>query len=247
MKIVQDVDKTTIVAKVTEFSESIGYCEHRIEHFLAGIKPPPKPEMIKGGEKHEEEEKYEEEHFEAIPITVEELSDIEKDIEFFRDKIYTRFLFEFEKDKILLILIGRADKVYRSKGTLFIEDTKFTKNPEKYTDIFEPYEDQKLQILGYLNSIFTDAEGDESFNPSNWFSIPHKKKGWIIHIKDMDSKKTVKIFKGIQSKEIENLLIENIRRFCSLILGIVEPQHHNNFKKCLSCRFNEECKDCLEN
>jgi len=49
-----------IISNVTDFSDSMGYCEYRIDHALEGIKPPETPETIKGTELHEKEEKYEE-------------------------------------------------------------------------------------------------------------------------------------------------------------------------------------------
>jgi len=85
-----------IASSVSDFCDSMGYCEMRIKQFLKGIKPPQTQITIEGTKAHEAEEEYEKEHFEFVPITQEELDDITTDIEFARENIYTRFLTELE-------------------------------------------------------------------------------------------------------------------------------------------------------
>jgi len=230
-----------IVSSVSDFCDSMGYCEMRIKHFLKGIKPPQTEITIEGTEAHEREEEYEKEHFEFVPISQEELADIGKDIEFAREDIYTTFLTKMKHgNKNLLILIfGRADKISRSKGTLIVEDTKYPNNIQKYLERIKPYDDQKLQALLYLNSDFTE---NGSFNPKDWFPIPHDEKAWIINVKDKKTGESVKIFKGIQTKEAETFLNEKIRKFALAVLGVNEPEHHKGIKKCLSCRFLSSCE-----
>ncbi len=63
---------------------------------------------------------------------------------------------------------------------------------------FEPFDDQKLQALTYLNSKFAD---NTSMNPDDWFDIPHNEKSWIIQIRDKNNdNKSFKIFKGVQNE-----------------------------------------------
>jgi hypothetical protein len=121
---------------------------------------------------------------------------------------------------------------------------KTTYNPEKYLDKFEPYEDHKLQVLVYLNSLYT-ANG--SFDPDDWFRIPHKSKAWIIKIKDNNEDKTVRIFESVHTKQAEKYLKTKIERFILLILGKNEKQHHRSIRKCSSCRLFGMCKYHLEN
>ena len=212
-----------------------------LQHFLKGIKPPETQVTIDGTKSHEKEEQYEKEHFIFKPVTTEELEDFTKDIEFAREGLYTRFQREliFDSEELSLLLFGRADKVMRTKGTLIVEDSKFPTNKEKYQDTFEPYDTQKLQTLLYLNSKFSE---DFPFSPKVCFDISCERKAWIINIKDKATMESVKVFQGFQTKEAEDFLNEKINRFALLALGKVAPQHHNNVKKCQSCRFECEYK-----
>jgi hypothetical protein len=138
-----------ITASVSDFCASMGYCEVTVTHSLKGIKPPETQVTIDGSKSHEKEEQYEKEHFTFKPVTVEELEDFTKDIEFAREGLFTRFHRELtiDDEKLWLLLFGRADKVMRSKGTLIVEDSKFPTNIAKYQDTFQPYDTQKLQSL----------------------------------------------------------------------------------------------------
>lgn len=230
-----------LISSVSEFCDSMGYCEIRIKHFLKGIKPPQTKITIDGTKSHEKEVEYEKEHFEFVPISQEELTDIKKDIEFAREDIYTRFLTEmkYENKKLLMLIVGRADKISRSKGTLIVEDTKYPHNIQKYLEKIEPYDDQKLQTLLYLNSYFTE---NGSLNPKDWFTIPHDKKAWIINVKDKKTGESVKIFRGIQTEVAEDFLNGKLSKFALVVLGVIEPEHHKNIKKCLKCRFLSSCE-----
>jgi hypothetical protein len=43
---------------------------------------------------------------------------------------------------------------------------------------------------------------------------------------------SIKVFQGYQTKDAEDFLDEKLGRFALLALGKVEPEHHNNSKKC---------------
>jgi hypothetical protein len=229
-----------IVSSVSDFCSSMGYCELRVKHHLKGVKPPDTEVTIEGTKAHVKEEEFEKEHFEFVPISEEELVDLNKDVEFAREAIYTRFptLVELGSVKVPMLIIGQADKVLRKKGQLIVEDSKFPQNIDKYLERFEPYEDHKLQTLLYLNSLFAETG---SLNPSEWFPIPHNEKVWVINIKDKNTRESIKIFKGTQTKEAENFLNEKLSKFALIVLGKLEPEHHHNIKKCNSCRF-EDCE-----
>jgi len=229
-----------IISTVSDFCDSMGFCEYKIKHFLKGIKPPQTEITIEGTKSHEKEVEYEKEHFEFVPITQKELEDINRDIEFAREGIFTRHLdiLNCGDQKLLLLIVGQADKIMRSKGMLIVEESKYPQNKKKYLEKFEPYEDQKLQTLLYLNSHFAE---DGSMNPEEWFDIPHRKKAWIVNIKDKRTGESVKIFRGNQTKEAEEFLKEKISRFALIVLGKVEPEHHQSVKKCLSCRLLDGC------
>ncbi len=232
-----------VKSSVSDFCACMGYCEIRIKHYLKRIKPPETQITIDGVKSHEKEEVYEKEHFTFEPVTPEALGDLSKDIEFAREGLFTRFLREllFGEERVSLLLYGRADKVMRSNGTLIVEDSKFPATKNKYRNQFEPFDNQKLQTLLYLNSNFSETG---SLEEKDCFEVCHEKKAWIINIKDKETLKSIKIFQGYQTREAEDFLNEKIQRFALLALGKIEPEHHNNSKKCRSCRF-EECEYCL--
>jgi hypothetical protein len=210
-----------IISSVTDFSDSMGFCELRIKHFLKGIKPPQTNITIEGTKSHEKEAEYEKEHFKFVPVSQEELANFKKDIEFAREAVYTRFLtkMNFGNKAVVMLIIGQSDKVARSKGMLIVEDTKFPQNTEKYKELSEPYDDQKLQTLMYLNSRFSETD---SLSPKDWFKIPHKEKVWIVNIKDKNTMESVRVFKGTQTRAAEEFLKEKLSRFALIALGIQE-------------------------
>lgn len=227
-----------IQASVSDFCASMGYCEVSISHSLKGIKPAETKILKDGTKSHEKEETIEKEHFTFKPVTAEELSDFTKDIEFAREGLFTRFQRKLSlgNESATLLLFGRADKVMRSNGTLIVEDTKFPANTEKYETAFQPYNTQKLQTLLYLNSRFSEKF---PFNPKDCFDIGCEQKAWIINIKDKTTLESVKVFKGLQTREAEDFLDLNVNRFAFLVLGKLMPEHHNNAKKCGSCSFRD--------
>lgn len=242
IKIESDGKITFIRTTVSDFCDSMGYCEHKIPFHIEGIKPAPSVETIQGTAAHEAEEKYEKENFEFVPITEQELSDVTKDVEFPRENVFTRLLFPVQAGsaKIALLIYGRADKIFRNQGTLYVQDDKFPTNITKYNERFEPFDDQKLQALTYLHSRFTD---DGSFNPDEWFEIPHSNKGWIIQIRDKKNEnKPFKIFKGIHNESSERFFTSSLQRFALLTLGLEERKHHDIAAKCKPCRFFDQCQ-----
>jgi hypothetical protein len=227
-----------ILSTVSDFCDSMGFCEYKIKNFLKGIRPPQTNITIEGTESHKKEVEFEKEHFEFVPITQKEMENINKEIEFAREGIFTRYfeVLKFGKQELILLIIGRADKIMRSKGMLIVEESKYPQKKEKYLEKFEPYEDQKLQTLLYLNSLFTE---NGSMDPEEWFNIPNKKKAWIINIKDKGTGESIKIFKGVQNREAKKILKEKINRFALILVGKIEPEHHQNINKCCSCRLTD--------
>jgi hypothetical protein len=236
--------KLSVVSTVSDFCDGMGYCEFKIPLALKGIKPPPTEETIEGAKAHQKQEQFEKEHFEMVPITGEELADLEKDVEFAYESINTRLIvpLNFPKySKANMLIFGRADKVYRSQGTLIVEESKFPFNPNKYLQTFEPYPDHKLQTLLYLNSLFAS---ENSFDSRSWFEIPHSQKAWIINIKDRKTGDTIKTFKGLQTNELEQYMKANLQRFSQIATGEIQPQHHFREAKCAKCRI-ENCQNNL--
>jgi len=230
-----------ILSPVSDFTDSMGYCEFRIKHFLKGMKAPQTKVTIEGTESHDKEVEYEREHFTFVPISQDELEDIDKDIELARERVYTRFLtkMKYGNKNLSILIFGQADKILRSKGTLVVEESKFPDNTQKYLGKFEPYEDQTLQTLLYLNSRFSE---NGSLDPKEWFKIPHKEKMWIVNIKDKKTSKSVIIFKGIQTNKTKKFLKAKIEKFALVVLGNSKPEHHKNIRKCLKCRFLDSCQ-----
>jgi hypothetical protein len=237
IEIRQAADGTSlIVSSVSDFCASMGFCELRIKYSLKGIKPAQTQTTIDGAKSHQKEEIYEKEHFTFEPVTQEGLKDLTKDIEYAREGLYTRFQKElsFGDEKLSVLLYGRADKVMRSKGTLIVEDSKFPTNKQKYQDKFEPFNDQKLQTLLYLNSNYSESG---SLEEKDCFDIRCQKRAWVINVKDKVTMQSIRVFEGYQTKEAEDFLNTNITRFALLALGKLEPEHHNNAKKCHNCSF----------
>lgn len=227
-----------ISCSVSDFKDSMGYCEHKVGFFLKGIRPPPTQATIEGTIGHEKEELYEKEHFKFEPVTTEELEDLKKDIEYAREGLFTLFSRELalKSERVTFLINGRADKVMRNKGTLIVEDSKYPMNKDLYQDKVEPFVDQKLQTLLYLNSKFSEEYGAEE---KDCFEIVCQKKAWIVNIKDKATLESIKIFQGFDSKDTEDFLNAKLTKFALIAMGRMDPDHHNDPKKCLSCRFND--------
>ena len=236
--------KLSVVSTVSDFCDGMGYCEFKIPLALKGIKPPPTEATIEGAKAHQRQEQFEKEHFEMVPITSEELADIEKDVEFAYESINTRLIVPLsfpQYPKADMLIFGRAVKVYRSQGSLIVEESKFPFNPNKYLQTFEPYPDHKLQTLLYLNSLFAS---ESSLDSRTWFEIPHSQKAWIINVKDRKTGETIKTFKGLQTSELEQYMKSNLERFAQIVAGQAQPQHHLRQTKCAKCRI-ENCQHKL--
>ncbi len=233
--------KLSIVSTVSDFCGSMGYCEYKIPLALQGVKPPATEATVEGSKAHERQEQYEREHFELVPITSEELADIQRDIEFAYESISTRLIAPLNLSTYpgaKLWIYGRADKVYRSQGTLIVEESKFPLDASKYLQTYEPYPDHKLQTLLYLNSQFA---GENSSDSKAWFEIPHTNKAWIISIKSRTTGETIKTFRGVQTSELEEYMNFSLQRFASIAAGELQPKHHQRQAKCLKCRI-ESCQ-----
>ncbi len=175
IRIRNDGNITLVSAAVTDFIDSIGYCEYKIPLSIEGVRPKPSQSLLMGSAAHDAEEKYEQEHVEFEPITEQELKDEKKNIEFARENIHTTLIlpFNFSKDKVLLSLSGRTDKIMRVDGTLVVQDDKFVARPEIYDNKKQPYPGQLLQVLAYLNSSYSSSKPKD---PEDFFEMPHKQK-----------------------------------------------------------------------
>lgn len=242
IKVEQEKDVTLIISTVSDFCDSMGYCEHKIPFHIKGILPPPSVETIQGAMSHRSEEMLEKEQFEFAPISQEDLADITKNIEFARENVHTRLLVptSLGPNKTAVLIHGRADKIMRSNQTLMVQEDKFPSNLQKYQALFEPFESQKLQALAYLNSQFADSP---SMDPDNWFDIPHSEKSWVIQIRDKNNgNKPFKIFRGTQNEAAQDYLASSIERFARLVLGKEERKHHNSPSRCKPCRLFDQCE-----
>ncbi len=244
---IEQAEKFTLIkANVTDFSDSLGYCEHKIPFYMEGIKVPPSPETIRGTSAHKQEEESEKGHFKFVPITRTELADMNRDIELARENIFTRLLVPTNIGQLraFVLLSGRADKIFRHRQTLVVQDDKFPTNLKKYEERSGPYPNQILQALAYLNSKFT-ANG--SWNEDEWFEILHKEKAWIIQIRDRNNEsKPFRVFKGAQTEEAKMIFQGSLARFAMLVLGKEERMHHNKPDRCAPCKYFDKCQFRLE-
>ena len=114
IKIQREKDITFLNAAVTDFTDALGYCEYKIPLSIQGVKPKPSPALIQGTKAHHAEEKYEQEHVELEPVTVEVLEDKEEDIEFARENVYSTLSmpYEFSTENVIVSLSGRIATVH---------------------------------------------------------------------------------------------------------------------------------------
>ncbi len=240
IRINKESDITILNASVTDFADSLGYCEYKIPLSIEGIKPVPTEALISGARAHHEEEKFEAEHAELVPVSVEQIEDRKEDIEFARENIYSTLIipFEFPSENVLLRLSGRIDKILRVDGTLIVQDDKFAGRPQNYDSKTQPYPGQLLQVLAYLNSSFSEKR---SANPDDFFDMPHSQKKWKIRICDRKTREPYKVFSELQDSFSLHYLHTSLEKFATISLGITKPEHHNNSNKCNACNLKSFC------
>lgn len=240
IKISRQTDITLLSAAVTDFADSLGYCEYKIPLSIQGVKPKPSQSLILGTKAHSAEEKYEQEHFEFEPVSIEQIKDEHKDIEFARENIYSTLMipFEFPSENVVVSLSGRIDKILRVDGTLIVQDDKFTGKPQTYDQKTQPYPSQLLQVLTYLNSSYSASK---SKNSENFFEMPHTQKKWQIRICDRKTREPYKIFSDYQDAFSFHYLHTSLEKFASISLGITNPEHHNSIHKCNACNLKSFC------
>ena len=240
IKITRESEYTLLTAAVTDFADSLGYCEYKIPLSIEGIKPKPSASLIQGTKAHKQEEKFEQEHVELEPVTIEQIEDKQEDIEFARENIYStlNIPFEFEEHNVLVSLSGRIDKILRSDETLIVQDDKFVGKPQVYDSKTQPYPSQLLQVLTYLNSNFSSKR---SKNPEDIFELPHTQKKWQIRVCDRKTREPYKIFSDYQDAFSLHYLHESLKRFATISLGIEDPEHHNSTHKCNACNLKSFC------
>ena len=114
---------------------------------------------------------------ELEPVTITEIKDEKKDIEFARENIYSTLTvpFEFPSENVVVSLSGRIDKILRVDGTLIVQDDKFVARPQTYDSKTQPYPGQLLQVLAYLNSNYSSKR---RASPDDYFEMPHTQKQW---------------------------------------------------------------------
>lgn len=241
IKINREIDVTLLSASVTDFADSLGYCEYKIPLSIQGIKPKPSQSLIQGTKAHHAEEKYEQEHVELEPVSIEQIEDKEEDIEFARENIHSTLMmpFEFPSENVLLTLSGRIDKILRVDKTLIVQDDKFAGRPQIYDSKTQPYPSQLLQVLAYLNSSYSSKR---KATPEDFFEMPHTQKKWQIRICDRKTREPYKIFSEVQDAFSLHYLHTSLQKFTTISLGISEPTHHNSSSKCNACNLKSFCK-----
>ena len=241
IKIERENDLTRLSAAVTDFSESLGYCQYKIPLSMRGAKSETSVALVKGAIAHRDEEMFEQEHVQLEPVTTEQVQDSSLDIEFAREDVFSalHIPFEFPSQNVLVSLYGRIDKMMRVGSTLIIQDDKFTTKPKSYDLLNNPYPGQLLQVLTYLNSSFSMKK---FANPLEYFQVAHEQKKWQIRICDSRTKKPYKIYSDYQNSDSQKYLHGSLRLFASIALGQTEPSHHNSKAKCNACSYKKSCE-----
>ena len=241
IKIKKEDNFTILTAAVTDFADSLGYCEYKIPLSIQGVRPKPTQALIQGTKAHHEKEQYEAEHVELEPVTITEIKDESQDIEFARENIYSTLTipFEFSNQNVVVSLSGRIDKILRADGTLIVQDDKFVAKPQVYDSKTQPYPGQLLQVLTYLNSNFSAKRRP---SPDDYFDMPHTEKQWQLRICDRKTREPYKIFSEVQDAFSLHYLHTSLERFASIAVNITEPEHHNNKRKCDACGLKNVCE-----
>ncbi|MBC8251687.1 MAG: PD-(D/E)XK nuclease family protein [Candidatus Nitrosopelagicus sp.] len=241
IRIRNDGNIILISAAVTDFTDSMGYCEYKIPLSIEGVRPKPSQSLLMGSAAHDAEEKYEKEHVEFEPVTKQELKDEKKNIEFAREDIHTTLIipFNFSKEKVLVSLSGRTDKIMRVDGTLVVQDDKFVARPETYDNKKQPYPGQLLQVLAYLNSNYSSSKPK---TPEDFFEMPHTEKRWQIRICDRKTREPYKTFSEVQDSFALQYLHTSLEKFASIAIENAEPSHHNSKAKCNACNLKSLCE-----
>jgi hypothetical protein len=241
IKINRENDVTLLSASVTDFADSLGYCEYKIPLSIQGVKPRPSQSLILGTKAHHTEEKYEQEHVELEPVSIEQIEDKEENIEFARENIHSTLMmpFEFPTENVLLTLSGRIDKILRVDETLVVQDDKFAGRPQIYDSKTQPYPSQLLQVLTYLNSSYS-AKRKPSVE--DFFEMPHTQKKWQIRICDRRTREPYKVFSDYQDAFTLHYLHISLQKFTTISLGISNPEHHYSKSKCNVCNLKSFCE-----
>jgi len=241
IKINKEEDVTFLNASVTDFADSLGYCEYKIPLSIKGVKPRYTKSLIMGTKAHHAEEKYEQEHVELEPVSIEQIDDKEEDVEFARENIYSTLMmpFEFPSGNVLLTLSGRIDKILRVDETLIVQDDKFAGRPQTYDNKTQPYPSQLLQVLAYLNSSYSAKRKPGA---DDFFEMPHAQKKWQIRICDRKTRATFKIFSDYQDAFSLHYLHVSLQKFTMISIGMSEPEHHNSIHKCNACNLKSFCE-----
>ena len=234
-------DITFVNAAVTDFADSLGYCEYKIPLSIQGIKPKPSQALFEGTKAHHQIEQYEQEYGILEPVTITEIKDKEKNIEFARENIYSTLTisFKFPTQNVVVSLSGRIDKILRIDGTLIVQDDKFVAKPQVYDSKTQPYPGQLLQVLTYLNSNYSSKR---RASPDEYFDMPHTQKQWQLRICDRKTKEPYKIFSELQDSFSLHYLHSSLEKFASIAVNIIEPQHHDNKRKCDACNLKSVCE-----
>ena len=153
-------------------------------------------------------------------------------------EVLQKAIFDFSKEKVLLSLSGRIDKIMRVGGTLIVQDDKFVANPQTYENKKQPYPGQLLQVLTYLNSTFSSGRTKD---PDDYFEMPHTEKKWQIRICDRETREPYKIFSEIQDPFALQYLHSSLEKFAKIAVQNIEPEHHNSKAKCNACNLKSSC------
>lgn len=224
---------THVKARVTDFTNSMGYCEYKIPFYAKNVYVATE-QMNKGEEYHEEAETLERIFAIPIPLKAKDLKNKKKDLNFFRENIHSTYTLELNllQGKAMLTLFGRADKIVRKNSTLTITDDKRTSSPFMHIKRTEPFPDQLLQVLAYLHSKFYFGK-----KFGGWIEIPHEAKAYRVNIIDGNTGKIYKTYENVVTQNHKSLLEQYAATFVLKCMELQELKHHNNKNKCQPCGY----------
>ena len=71
--------------------------------------------------------------------------------------------------------------------------------------------------------------------------MPHTEKRWQIRICDRETREPYKTFSEIQDSFALHYLHTSLEKFASIAIENVEPEHHDNKRKCDACNLKNSC------
>lgn len=116
-----------------------------------------------------------------------------------------------------ILLIGKPDRATRVDGVWTIEDKKTTKVKKE-----KVFDNQKFQTYFYCELIKNNLNDNADYR-------------WKVHLQDQQSREIYHSEEGYYGPEEREQTLKIIKKIRDIMLGEINPEHHNNSNKCKFC------------